>query len=45
MEYSLQLRADKYLILVDIAPRYSMNSSWPHVRAPYSMRAMWIPAA
>jgi hypothetical protein len=25
MEYSLQLRMDKYLILVDIAPRYSMD--------------------
>jgi hypothetical protein len=25
MEYSLQLRTDKYLILVDVTPRYSMD--------------------
>jgi hypothetical protein len=33
MEYSRQLHTDTYLILVDIAPRYSMDLMWPHLRA------------
>jgi hypothetical protein len=41
MEYSLQLRADKYLILADIAPRYSMAwSSGKVTRAVAAARSV-----